>query len=863
MIDESANTGIVKKTVEQHLNSIVYGDDKNYIPSDFALEFINFIKLVNGLEGEENLSPVLHFRMLDMVRGRKQNIANMLFRGSAKTTLLGEYLFLYIGVYGAIPDFGKVGLALYVSDSIENGVKNMRKNLEYRWENSEFLQKYIPKTRFTDVRWEFNNIDGNRLIVKGYGAKALTLDSKLYTNTGFTAIGDCQVGDEIFGADGKLTNITAKSEIFDKPIYEIKLTDNRTIKVSEDHINSIVIKGIGSNEYRDLDVTTKELLEMDLYIGKPLRAKEQIFIRNCKPLRYSEKEFTIDPYTLGVILGASHTNEMGRVDISMLQCDFEEMTSHIPYVVKYIRKHNRSRTLNFKLNELAKKMRLLHLNVLSAYKFIPESYFFGSITQRTAILAGLMDTCGVFRTGNNVAFLHPSRQMRKDIKRLVRSLGGSASGRDTEGTLTRVRVCMPTQIFRLKRLCKLYAYSPVNKTGITSITLLPQEPSQCIAVNNDEHQFITGEFIRTHNTGVRGAKEMGKRPNLALLDDLVSDEDARSATVIASIEDTVYKAVDYALHPKNSKVIWSGTPFNSRDPLYKAVESGAWHVNVYPVCETFPCTREEFNGAWEDRFTYDYVKGKYNKALLAGKVDTFNQELMLRIMSDEDRLILDGDIMWYKRANVMQNKARFNFYITTDFATSEKTSADYSVIAVWAYNSAGDWLWVDGICKRQHMDKNVKDLFRLAQMYKPEQVGIEVSGQQGGFIQWIVDEQVRRNMYFALASDGNSNKPGIRPNTNKMQRFQIMVPVFKTHKMYFPEEMRNDPIIVEYISELSLAAAAGFKSKHDDCIDTISMLGSLQPWKPSEDTPEMQDHGMDIWDDHIEPEDGDLASYIV
>ena len=71
-------------------------------------------------------------------------------------------------------------------------------------------------------------------------------------------------------------------------------------------------------------------------------------------------------------------------------------------------------------------------------------------------------------------------------------------------------------------------------------------------------------------TGVRGAKEMGKRVDLALLDDLMSDEDARSATIIASIEDTVYKAIDYALHPKKSKTIWNGTPFNQNDPLIQS-----------------------------------------------------------------------------------------------------------------------------------------------------------------------------------------------------------------------------------------------------------------------------------------------------
>lgn len=525
----------VAKTVEYYLEDIDYTSDGDYVPSDFALEFVNFIKLVNGSEGEEHLTPVLHYKMLDKVQGKYQKIVNMLFRGSAKTTLLGEYLFLYLGVYGRLPGFGKIPLALYVSDSIENGVKNMRKNLEHRWENSDFLRQYIPTTRFTDVRWEFNNIQGNRTVIKGYGAK----------------------------------------------------------------------------------------------------------------------------------------------------------------------------------------------------------------------------------------------------------------------------------------------------------------------------------------TGVRGSKEMGVRPNFAYLDDLVSDEDARSATVIASIEDTIYKAVNYALHPTRHKTVWSGTPFNSKDPLYKAVESGAWHVNLFPVCESFPVSREDFRGAWEDRFTYDYVNDQYQNALKIGKLDTFNQELMLQIMSDEDRLIQDCDISWYKHKSILNNKGMFNFYITTDFATSEKAAADFSVISVWAYNNNGEWFWVDGICKRQLMNQNIDDLFRLAQKYKPQQVGIEVSGQQTGFISWIQEEMMTRNVYFTLASEGNSNKPGIRPNTNKMQRFNIVVPWFKLNRIYFPEERKTSPEISEAINELHLASANGFRSKHDDFIDTISMLASLTAWKPSQEAPMIQTGETDIWDLDIEERPNNLASYIV
>jgi phage terminase large subunit-like protein len=187
------------------------------------------------------------------------------------------------------------------------------------------------------------------------------------------------------------------------------------------------------------------------------------------------------------------------------------------------------------------------------------------------------------------------------------------------------------------------------------------------------------------------------------------------------------------------------------------------------------------------------------------------------------------------------------------------------VISVWAYNNVGDWLWVDGVCKRQLMNKNIDDLFRLAQMYKPQQVGIEVTGQQGGFISWIMDQMLERNIYFPLASEGNDTRPGIRPNTNKMVRFQTMVPLFKARKIFFPVEKKLSHELAEAVNELSLVALSGFRSKHDDFIDTISMLSSLHPWKPSEVGTFKASSGNDgMWDLDVddEPEDR-MASYIV
>jgi predicted phage terminase large subunit-like protein len=297
---------------------------------------------------------------------------------------------------------------------------------------------------------------------------------------------------------------------------------------------------------------------------------------------------------------------------------------------------------------------------------------------------------------------------------------------------------------------------------------------------------------------------------------------------------------------------------------YKAVESGAWAVNVVPVCEQLPCAKEEFRGAWPDRFTYDYVRSQYDKAVKLGKVDTFNQELMLRIMSDEDRLVQDSEIRWYRLENVVKHKHRFNFYITTDFATGANEASDFSVISVWAYNNNGDWFWVDGSCRRQRMGANIDALFRLAQQYQPQQVGIEVSGQQAGFIDWIQDQVMERNIYFPLASQNNDNRPGIRPNTNKLVRFNVVVPWFQLGKMFFPLEKRSGPELQERMAELTLASRGGFRSKHDDFIDTVSMLASLSPWKPSEvGTMATAADGMWELDDPDDSSGSSLASYLV
>jgi hypothetical protein len=124
---------------------------------------------------------------------------------------------------------------------------------------------------------------------------------------------------------------------------------------------------------------------------------------------------------------------------------------------------------------------------------------------------------------------------------------------------------------------------------------------------------------------------------------------------------------------------------------------------------------------------------------------------------------------------------------------------------------------------------------------------------------------LERNIYFPLAQEEGSSELGLRPNTNKLQRFNLVVPWFKMRKVFFPVEKKAEPTIVEAVNELSLVSASGFRSKHDDFADTISMLASLRPWKPSEEAPMSPSSGGDgMWDLDVHEDTVDrMASYIV
>lgn len=94
-------------------------------------------------------------------------------------------------------------------------------------------------TGFTEFDQLTNGLHPGQMIViaaRPAVGKALALDTPLVTPTGWTTMGEVQVGDEVVGPDGRPARVVAATEVMtDRPCYEVAFSDGSTIVADAQH----------------------------------------------------------------------------------------------------------------------------------------------------------------------------------------------------------------------------------------------------------------------------------------------------------------------------------------------------------------------------------------------------------------------------------------------------------------------------------------------------------------------------------------------------------------------------------------------------------------------------------------------------
>jgi len=378
------------------------------------------------------------------------------------------------------------------------------------------------------------------------GARQLGKDllntSKLYTETGEIEIGSAQVGQQIYGADGKLTTITGVYPQGIKPVYEVSLADGRKVYCGLDH-NWYVwnyrkfngykehSKKNGTNTLGGYEIkTTRQLLEgyrkeRIHTTGRNNSYESRYAIPVCQPVQYPEKELLIDPYIFGLWLGDGDKIRGGLTtldpEIQEAWCDYAiqlGLKCHVYDVAKSDQdlKHILISSYTGCQGCNTFQERLKELNVLSN-KHIPAIYLRASESQRLELLKGLMDTDGSCSKNGSIEFNTVIPELADNVEVLCRSLGISVrrttkqgSYKDSEGNkvicklVHRIRLYTTKQVFKLQRKLNNIGLSSKRdyefRSSIVGINYVYDAETTCITVDNEDHLFLTDGFTVTHNS---------------------------------------------------------------------------------------------------------------------------------------------------------------------------------------------------------------------------------------------------------------------------------------------------------------------------------------------------------------------------
>lgn len=376
--------------------------------------------------------------------------------------------------------------------------------------------------------------------------KALSLDTKIPTPTGWTTMANINIGDYVLGMDGKPTKVLFATEIMkNRTCYKVIFSDGTEVIADAEHLwltetrasrrAAIPPKGfvrkIGGpgndqrwkNEKASVK-TTDEILK-SLRTGSDNRLNHSVPV--TEPIDLPKADLPIDPYILGYWLGDGDRHD---AMISVSPDDMPNLVEKLEeagyYYTSRIDKRNLGR-VRFSGALISKGrsyqesggVEMLRKANLFYNKHIPQIYMRASKKQRLELLKGLMDSDGTARNhgSGRVSFAVTDKKLFESVKELVCSMGFQChvKTKQVKGKNTDSSVCytlgfvadIPVFELERKRLRQDLKVRPtIKRRYIADITPVESVPVRCITVDNDDHMYlISDSFVPTHNTLISNA----------------------------------------------------------------------------------------------------------------------------------------------------------------------------------------------------------------------------------------------------------------------------------------------------------------------------------------------------------------------
>lgn len=367
-----------------------------------------------------------------------------------------------------------------------------------------FVSKMVERTVFIPATGMIGTLDFMALTEDGAlvigDLKGLALDTPLATPDGWTTMRDVQVGDKVFGPDGRPTTVTVKSGTKRIGTFIVTFDDGSKIICDSEHI-----WWTDDSLHYNKHPTAKSVQKIRDTLVQHRRKAHRVPV--TAPLELPEAKLPIEPYLLGAWLGDG-TASNGSITKGDDLFDILEFDGH------RLGARRANHSPHCFTRSVVGLNKALREEGLRDNKHIPPEYMRASITQRTRLLHGLMDTDGTWNTARRRAVFNSTNEaLASSVHELLLSLGqrphialvkSLGFGKAVNSWTVEFN---PVNLapFRLPRKAAKAEHRSPNfrstRRVIVSVEPGPDIETACIGVDNEEHVYLAGRnMIPTHNT---------------------------------------------------------------------------------------------------------------------------------------------------------------------------------------------------------------------------------------------------------------------------------------------------------------------------------------------------------------------------
>lgn len=391
--------------------------------------------------------------------------------------------------------------------------------------------KYRPRAWQQELHAAGSKFRFRVCVVHRQGGKALDVDTLIpLAEGGFRRMGDLREGDRVVDERGEPCSVTQAHEVLrDRRCVELEFSDGAKIVCDAEHRwhtqtkldranrvgrYAVEVKKRHSGVPERLPGSVKTAAEIEaslVYAGENNHS-----IHVCAPVNYPAKKQTVPAYILGLWLGDGHSEAPYITTMDEWIRDAFELYAESSGLrfSKMMSCQGPGKASTYGVANGARPggltTKLRALGILgSGRKRIPSDYLFGSIEQRKALLAGLMDTDGsITKCGRKCEITFVNKGLSDDLLVLLWGLGLKPvqSTKTVNGAVYwRIKFTPQFNPLRLRHKADRYREPTRTPASMQRFIVAAREvatrPVRCITVDSPSSLFLCGEqCIPTHNS---------------------------------------------------------------------------------------------------------------------------------------------------------------------------------------------------------------------------------------------------------------------------------------------------------------------------------------------------------------------------